>query len=809
MPTGISVCLIAKNCAVSLRACLESLASFIRPSEGDEIIVVDTGSTDNGATITAATDNGAIVHQRPDLSSGEMLDLVKKYLPSRVNDLQKEPQFDGGFLTNFSVARTASFSYAKNEWVFWIDSDDILVGGDRLRANFADYSKEPAARAIFLPYEYSFDVDGSCNTILWRERLIKKSLYEWRGRCHEALCPVDGNVSVHRLGDPTILIQHKHGRHHTLSDIRNFAMLMADYEAAPWKDPRTEFYLANALRGLGQWHEAITWYTKVLRRSGSRDDRLSACLNISYAYLVFQRPWKAMNWFFQAIKIWPEEPRAYFGIAKCFFDLQRWQDCLIWTQIGLSLGIPTHITSVDPLSFTFYPHVFEILALQKLNNLPAALKIAEQLVQIRPQLSDAQKLLAELRSGNQAEQVKEALGFALRCAFSDDAAKEILRRFKPEIRKAIPELQLESYCTKPVHSITFVCGKTHEPWDGTSLTDGVGGSEKMVIQLGEALAARGWKVDVYGHPKPENAYKVINKVAYRPAESLDPSLERDIIVLWRSPPSLDFPWKARKIFVDMHDVPTDSDFTPERLKRTAGVIYKSQFHRQLAPSCPDDKSYVFRNGIDLRLITEAEKAVAGTPRNYHKVVWTSSGDRGLLGALKAYALMKNEYPDSEFHVFYGFTPLYLNRAAAVQYQHFGDCGADRHMLDYAEDCFEIMERVGATQHGRINSVELLKHLLTAGIWLYPTKFPEISCISAMEAQACGAYPLCSTTGALAETVFGGSRIDPTDTASVASELRLIMAQGAALDETRALLMSTARARFDLASLTDQWEAICA
>lgn len=812
--SGISVCLIVKNCAAALGECLASLKLFLRPE--DEVVVVDTGSNDmpNGipgqdlvhpATVNVAENNGCRVFRHPDLNGPGMLDLVKKYLPDEVEKCSKDPQFSDGFLTDFAAARVLAEGHAKNDLIFWLDSDDVLVGAASLRSFVEEFFKDPSHKILFLPYEYSYDTDGSCNTLLWRERLYRKGLYHWKGKCHEALLPNDvAELQVHRPPDMSIVVQHKNSRHHTLSDIRNYVLLRDSYESAEWKDPRTEFYLGNACRGLQRWDEAIRWYCSTLQRSGSRDDRLTAALNVGYAYLQFNRPWKALDWFFQATKIWVEEPRAYFGIAKCYFDLHRWRECLIWTQIGFSLGVPQHITAVDPLSFSFYPHVFEILSLQKTGMLDAALRIAEQLVAQRPAFEPARLLYQEMMNAKGGEIVKSSILTTIGMAFSEDAQKEICARIKPEVRKQFAELQVEPYATKPIKSVTFFCGKTLEPWDGSSLQNGIGGSEKMVIQLGERLAVRGWSVDVYGHPKPENFYKSFRGVIYRPSESLDLQHPRDIVVLWRSPALLDAPWRARKVLVDLHDVPQPAEFTPARLAKTAGVIFKSAYHRSLAPSVPGAKAVVLRNAIDVPLLEKVERSSAHS-RSFHKIVWTSSADRGLRGALLAYAHMKNDFPDSEFHVFYGFTPLFLEKSASQQHQWFGDCGCDRNMLDYAEETFELMERLQVIPHGRVSTEELYHHLLTAGIWLYPTLFPEISCISAMEAQACGAFPLCSDTAALKETVQDGCFILPTGAAEIAAAIRGVMLRGADLDEYRKTMMASARTRFSLDTLVDAWE----
>jgi glycosyltransferase involved in cell wall biosynthesis len=797
MSTGISVCLITKNCAKSLVECLESLQPFLRPDLGDEVVIVDTGSTDN--TVQTAEQLGARVLPRPDLCEKGMLELVKTYLPDEYPECAKDSQFNDGFLSSFAVARQIGTDAATNEIIFWIDADDVLTGGKALRDHCLAFFQNPQNTVLFLPYDYSFDTDGKCNTILWRERILRKSYYVWKGNCHESMIPRDGKPQiVQKIGDPSCRLLHKHGRHHTFSDIRNYAILRKEYDSSDWKDPRTEFYLGNACRGLKRWSEAIRWYTLTLQRSGSRDDRLSACLNIGYCYTMFGRPWKAIDWFQQAIKIHTLEPRAYFGIARCFYELCKYNECVAWTQLGRAIEPPEHITSVDPQSFDFYPTIFFCLALKKLGQYEAAAQEAHRILSKRPDFKPAQELFEEITREGQREHAKKIVNTTLQLASSDTCAKEILERLKPEFRKEIRDFHMERVCTAPKKSITFFCIRTLEPWDPTSEADGVGGSEKMVIQLARRFAKRGWRVDVYGSPKEENQYKSFEGVTYRPVESFNPSLERDILILWRTPALLDLPFRANKIYVDMHDVANDGDFTPARMQRCAGVFWKSRFHRSTAPSCPEKKCIYTRNGIDVAHFEPAGE------RNLQKIVWCSSADRGLKGALLAWARLYNEFPNAEFHVFYGFTPLYVKHAADAEYKFFGDENADRHMLDYAEECYTIMDRLNIHSHGRVGHKELAAHLSTAGIWLYPTKFPEISCCAAMEAQAAGAFPICSDTGALKETVKYGTIVDCLNHDQIVNVVRGVFKKGHDLDTYRKEMSEWARSEYDLEGVVDQW-----
>lgn len=88
---GISACLIAKNEANYIGSCLRSIAPYC-----DEIIVVDTGSTD--ATIPIAKSFGATVYNYK---------------------WQKD----------FSAARNFSLDQATEDWILVIDCDEVLCEG--------------------------------------------------------------------------------------------------------------------------------------------------------------------------------------------------------------------------------------------------------------------------------------------------------------------------------------------------------------------------------------------------------------------------------------------------------------------------------------------------------------------------------------------------------------------------------------------------------------------------------------------------------------------------------------------------------
>jgi GT2 family glycosyltransferase/tetratricopeptide (TPR) repeat protein/2-polyprenyl-3-methyl-5-hydroxy-6-metoxy-1,4-benzoquinol methylase len=85
----LSLCMIVRNNARTLGAALEVIRHFV-----DEIIVVDTGSTDD--TMKIARRYGARVYEFP-------------------------------WCDDFSAARNESLKYARGQWIFWMDSDDSIT----------------------------------------------------------------------------------------------------------------------------------------------------------------------------------------------------------------------------------------------------------------------------------------------------------------------------------------------------------------------------------------------------------------------------------------------------------------------------------------------------------------------------------------------------------------------------------------------------------------------------------------------------------------------------------------------------------
>jgi len=124
----------------------------------------------------------------------------------------------------------------------------------------------------------------------------------------------------------------------------------------------------------------------------------------------------------------------------------------------------------------------------------------------------------------------------------------------------------------------------------------------------------------------------------------------------------------------------------------------------------------------------------------HSVGYFSSYDRGLSTLLDMWPKIKEQVPDATLDIYYGWNAFDHAHAKNPQ------------MMKWKWQMIRKMADVGAIEHGRVSHQELAKAMKEIQVWAYPTEFTEISCITAMKAQAAGMHIVTTGCYALAETV---------------------------------------------------------
>jgi hypothetical protein len=135
-----------------------------------------------------------------------------------------------------------------------------------------------------------------------------------------------------------------------------------------------------------------------------------------------------------------------------------------------------------------------------------------------------------------------------------------------------------------------------EKWNGNSLNVGIGGSESAVIYLAEEWAKIGYNVVVYCDTPQD---QLINGVLYMKYWKINWNDTFNVLILWRTPQLLDIGFKARKTFIDLHDICIPELWTPERCNKVDKVLFKSRWHAEQIPQLDLKKRVVISNGITL------------------------------------------------------------------------------------------------------------------------------------------------------------------------------------------------------------------
>lgn len=205
--------------------------------------------------------------------------------------------------------------------------------------------------------------------------------------------------------------------------------------------------------------------------------------------------------------------------------------------------------------------------------------------------------------------------------------------------------------------------------------------------------------------------------------------------------------RSRKRILWCHDVQNPLRYTEKVLALADHVQLQSDFH--LAPVkevLPKKKTWIARNAIEVY-------QTADCPRNPKQILFCSSPDRGLHTALQVFKRAKAEDPELELVICYGITPYARRAYANAGHLHFPDLGRDCSAELYEKEVFKLADEVGAVILNRVDFEKLTSLMLGSGVWLYPTRFPEISCMAAMESQALGCVPVATRYGALQETIL--------------------------------------------------------
>lgn len=309
----ISLCMIVRDEENVIERCLESIKEVV-----DEIIIVDTGSTDNTK------------------------ELIKKY-DAKVIDYKWQD--------NFADARNFSFSMATKDYILWLDADDIVP--KKSAEKILDLKKvlDESIDSVTMKYILGMDEYDNITMSLGRNRLVKRNCnFKWVGAVHEYL-DVSGKIL-----NTNIEVIHKKDK---VSSQRNLNIFRKMIKEEKTFTPRDKFYYGNELFYNELYSEAIKIYEDFLMEDDSWvEDKKTACMNLSICYRNLKETSKVLSTLFRSFEY--DAPRADFAccIGDVLLEKDNIEGAIFWYEVAANWMIPQdYLGLINEAYYTWVPNL--------------------------------------------------------------------------------------------------------------------------------------------------------------------------------------------------------------------------------------------------------------------------------------------------------------------------------------------------------------------------------------------------------------------------------------------------------------------
>lgn len=275
-------------------------------------------------------------------------------------------------------------------------------------------------------------------------------------------------------------------------------------------------------------------------------------------------------------------------------------------------------------------------------------------------------------------------------------------------------------------------------FNGDSLNEkALGGSETAFIEVAKQLRKMGHDVIVYCRCDRTGIYDGVSFQDISDFEAWVVLGECDIFIASRFYHVFPQISNAKLKVLWNHDILTEqSSFGIMGAVYSFNYMYVlSEFHKkQYIETNPDFEPLIKlnTNAVDFNMI---KKSCEGVEKK-HKIMFTSRPERGLYQALDIFEALGDK--ELEF--------------LACNYETVDDPDVKRIEELCGEKMHDLHKKGFKVKLGRFTKADLYKEIAESKAVIYPTNFPEISCISAMEAQACGTIFMTTKDFALPETV---------------------------------------------------------
>lgn len=291
----ISLCMIVKNEEQVIGRILGQMKLA-----ADEIIVVDTGSTDRTKEIAS------------------------QYTPL---------VYDYPWKEDFAAARNFACSKAVMDYWMWLDADDVVPPDQQKLLIRLKENLKPDTDMVMMKYLAGFDENNNVTFSYYRERIIKNSpQFRFEGRVHETVVP-HGNILY-----TEIAVEHRKiavddpGR-----NLHIYQTMLAQGEVL---EPRHQFYYGRELYYHGQYGEAAQVFLTFLEgKNGWVENKIEACLQLANCYEYLAKKIERLEALLYSFVYDIPRAEACCEIGRYMMEQGSWRLAIYWYQQALGREI--------------------------------------------------------------------------------------------------------------------------------------------------------------------------------------------------------------------------------------------------------------------------------------------------------------------------------------------------------------------------------------------------------------------------------------------------------------------------------------
>lgn len=325
--------MIVKDEEATIGRCLKSVADIV-----DEIVIVDTGSTDRTKEIAGS-------------------------FKARI--------FDFAWIDDFGAARNFSFSKATKEYVLWLDADDVFEEADRKRFRKLKRAMTTKYDRVTMPYLLSFDNNGKATSSLRRNRLVRRACnFEWVGPVHEYLNAFGSCL------DSDVCVTHRKEKAYTDRNLRIYEQRVAAGEQFSTRDL---YYYANELRDHQRFEQAAEYYDKMLNTGeGWIEDNIQACLKMSECWGKLKDNDRQFAALARVLRYERPRPETACAFGNFFFETAQYGNAIFWYESAAAAAAPETMGMTNLTASTWYPHLQLCLCYDRLHQYDKAFEHNEK-----------------------------------------------------------------------------------------------------------------------------------------------------------------------------------------------------------------------------------------------------------------------------------------------------------------------------------------------------------------------------------------------------------------------------------------------